>query len=63
MLKLYWRQHDALIAEDPELGQRSDTHGAMGHTSDQKILSSLRRLGNGLSFLPLDNISRMSSES
>lgn len=62
-LKLYWRLHDEIVEEDSSFGQSRDAFGRAGHSSHQKILCSLRRLGNGLSFSQLDDMSRMSPES
>ena len=62
-IKLYWKLHNDLLEEDSSFEQQRDCFGKAGHTSHQKILCSLRRLGTGLSFAQLDDMSRMSSES
>ena len=62
-LKLYWALHDELLLQDPSLTQHRDASGKAGHSSHQKILCSLHRLGSGVSFEQPDDMSRMSPES
>ena len=45
------------------MAQLSDANGRKGAATWQKILCSLRRLGEGCSFYSLDDMSRMSTES
>eukprot|EP00171_Calliarthron_tuberculosum_P006951 IDg6951t1 len=55
-LKLYWRLHSEILAYDLDFLQTKDAFGKTGHSSHQKILCCLRRLGNGLSFSQLDDM-------
>lgn len=61
-LKLYWKLHDELVLAEPLFAQKKDAFGRRGHTSHQKILSPLRRLGNGISYNQMDDMCRMSPE-
>lgn len=63
LLSLYHTLHDELIEEEPDLQQETNAVVTAGHTSDQKILVTLRRLSTGLSFRKLDEMCRMSPES
>lgn len=62
-LKLFRRLLHDLPSVEPELQQKVDAVGRRGATSWQKILNSLRRLGDGASYQSLDDQCRMSVES
>lgn len=62
-MKLYHVIHDRMILDYPSLAQQSDAFGKPGHTSHQKILSSLRRLGQPASYRERDDSACMSPES
>jgi hypothetical protein len=61
-LSLYWVIHQKLTDAEPALRQRVDALGKRGHSSHQKILASLRRLGTGCTLRDLDDQARMSPE-
>lgn len=60
---LYRVLETELPAVEPRLLQGTNCAGRVGHPTFAKILNSLRRLGNGVSFQDLDDQSRMSVES
>lgn len=62
-VKLYHVIHDRLTVDHPSLAQQSDAFGKPGHTSHQKILSSLRCLGQPASYRERDDSACMSPES
>ena len=62
-LKLFRRLEHDLPSLFPDLQQKTDAVGRNGAASWQKILVSLRRLGEGSSFESLDDQARMSGES
>ena len=62
-MQLYRRFERELPVVEPALLQKCDATGRPGATTWQKILVSLRRLGNGASFSSLDDQSRMSETS
>ena len=61
--KLFRKLATDLPQNFPELQQKSDAIGRHGATIWQKILVSLRRLGDGTSYESLDDQARMSCES
>lgn len=54
-LKLYHVIHNRLILDHPTLGQQVEGLGKPGHTSHQKILAGLLRLGQPSSSRELDD--------
>jgi hypothetical protein len=58
-LKLYCAIHNRLIDAKPRLAQQKDAVSRPGHTSHQKMLSSLRRLATGAAYRDMENQARM----
>ena len=58
-LLLYYSVHDRVVAAEPRFKRRKSAFGKLGHTSDQKILASFRRLEEGKFFEKLDDPSKM----
>jgi hypothetical protein len=54
-VKLYWYINSKLIDAEHRLAQHTDGLGRPGHTSHQKIIASLRRLGTGASYRDIDD--------
>jgi hypothetical protein len=56
---LFWRIHDAVVAEDPYFVQKADAENVLRLFSIQKITAALRMLSLGVSADALDEYVRI----